>query len=77
MNQQKVTSRDFENEEITIDLTELFMALWSKAHLIILAGILMAFAAFIGTKLLITPMYTSTTSMYVLTRTGGQQRCNV
>ena len=70
MNQEKVTSRDFENEEITIDLTELFMALWSKIHLIILAGILMAFVAFAGTKLLITPMYTSTTSMYVLTRTG-------
>ena len=70
MNQEKVTNRDFENEEITIDLTELFMALWSKIHLIILAAILMAFVAFAGTKLFITPMYTSTTSMYVLTRTG-------
>ena len=63
-------NRDFENEEITIDLTELFLALWSKIHLIILAGILVAFVSFIGTKLFITPMYTSTTSMYVLTRTG-------
>ena len=63
-------NRDFENEEITIDLTELFMTLWSKIHLIILAGVLMAFVTFIGTNLLITPMYTSTTSMYVLTRSG-------
>ena len=62
--------RDVEKEEVTIDLTELFMALWSKIHLIILAGVLMAFVAFIGTNLLITPMYTSTTSMYVLTRSG-------
>ena len=70
MNQDKAMNREFDNEEMTIDLTELFLALWSKIHLIILAGILFAFASFIGTKLFITPMYTSTTSMYVLTRTG-------
>ena len=58
-------------KEITIDLTELFLALWNKIHLIILAGILMALVAFVGTKLFMTPMYTSTTSMYVLSRTEG------
>ena len=58
-----------ENDEITIDLTELFMTLWSKAHIIILSGILLGLLAFIGTKLFITPMYTSTTRFYVLTRT--------
>ena len=71
MSQDKTTNRDFENEEITIDLTELFLALWNKIHLIILAGILMALVAFVGTKLFMTPMYTSTTSMYVLSRTEG------
>lgn len=71
MSQDKTTNRDFENEEITIDLTELFLALWNKIHLIILAGILMALVAFVGTKLFMTPMYTSTTSMYVLSRTDG------
>ena len=40
-----------ENDEITIDLTELFMTLWSKAHMIILAGILLGLLAFVGTKL--------------------------
>lgn len=57
-----------ENDEITIDLSELFMALWSKAHIILLAGIVMALLAFVGTKLLITPMYTSETKMYVLSK---------
>lgn len=58
-----------ENDEITIDLTELFMTLWSKAHIIILSGILLGLLAFVGTKLFITPMYTSTTKFYVLTKT--------
>ena len=58
-----------ENDEITIDLTALFMTLWSKAHIIILSGILLGLLAFVGTKLFITPMYTSTTRFYVLTRT--------
>lgn len=57
-----------ENDEITIDLSELFMVLWSKAHIILLAGIVMALLAFVGTKLLITPMYTSETKMYVLSK---------
>lgn len=68
MNHDNVTNREFENDEITIDLTELFLAIWSKIHLVILAGIFMALLAFVGTKLLITPMYSSTTKMYVLTR---------
>lgn len=58
-----------ENDEVTIDLTELFMALWNKAHIIILAGILMGLLAFVGTKLFITPMYTSTMKFYVLSKT--------
>ena len=58
-----------ENDEITIDLTELFMTLWSKAHIIILSGILLGLLAFVGTKLFITPMYTATTRFCVLTRT--------
>lgn len=58
-----------ENDEITIDLTELFMTLWNKAHIIILAGILVGLVAFVGTKLFITPQYTSTTKFYVLSKT--------
>ena len=59
-----------ENDEITIDLTELFMNLWSKMHIIILAGIFAGLLALVGTKMLITPMYTSTTKFYVLSKTN-------
>lgn len=61
---------EIDNDELTIDLGELFNVLWRKCYIIILAGILTAFAAFAATQLLITPKYTSTTSMYMLTGSG-------
>lgn len=70
MNQEKMT-RDVENDELTIDLGELLGVLWNKAYIIILAGIVLAFAAFAWTQLFITPKYTATTSMYMLTKTDG------
>ena len=70
MNQDRI-NRDFENDEITIDLGELIGVLWGKIHIIILAGLVAALLAFAGTKILITPQYTSSTSMYMLTRTEG------
>lgn len=70
MNQERVTHEVVENDEITIDLTELFAVLWARAYIIIIAGLLMALAAFAGTQLFITPKYTSATSMYMLTRSG-------
>ena len=57
-----------EEDELTIDLGELFRVLLSKVHIIILAAILMALVAFVGTKLFVTPMYTSVTKMYVLAK---------
>lgn len=59
---------EVDNDEITIDLTELLMVIWRKLHLVILAGIAIAMVAFIGTKLFITPMYTSITKVYVLSK---------
>lgn len=56
------------DDEIEIDLAELFMVLRAKLHIILLSGILMALLSFIGTKFLITPMYTSVTKLYVLSR---------
>ncbi len=70
MNQER-TTHDIDNDELTIDLGELFSVLWNKIYIIILAGIVLAFAAFAYTQLLITPKYTSTTSMYMLTKTEG------
>ena len=68
MSYDKMTNPEFDNDEITIDLTELFMMLMSEIHIIVLAGIMAALMAFVGTKLFITPLYTSTTQMYVLTK---------
>lgn len=61
-------NNNFEQDEITIDLGELFQVLWSKAHIIILAGVVLALAAFAGTKLFITPQYDSTTKIFVITK---------
>lgn len=63
-----MVNQNISDDEIEIDLVELFMVLKSKLHIILLSGILAALLAFIGTKLLMTPMYTSVTKMYVLSR---------
>lgn len=67
-NYEKMNPRIVEEDELTIDLGELFRVLLSKVHIIILAAILMALVAFVGTKLFVTPMYTSVTKMYVLAK---------
>ena len=53
-----------ENDEITIDLTELFMTLWSKAHMIIL-GRNTCWDCWQSSeqRLFLTPIYTSTTKV--------------
>lgn len=63
-----MVNQNISDDEIEIDLVELFMVLKSKLHIILLSGILAALLAFVGTKLLMTPMYTSVTKMYVLSR---------
>ena len=63
-------------DEIEIDLMEVFGVLWGKLGIIILSGILLALVALVGTKLLITPQYESTTKMYVLTRQSGDALTN-
>lgn len=61
-------NQEIENGDIVVNLAELFLALWSKIHIILLSGILMALLVFIGTKLFITPLYTSVTKVYVLSK---------
>ena len=63
-----MVNQNISDDEIEIDLVELFMVLKSKLHIILLSGILAALLAFVGTKLLMLPMYTSVTKMYVLPR---------
>lgn len=61
-------NNSFEQDEVTIDLGELLNALWNKIHIILLAGCVCAMAAFLGTKLLITPKYDSVTKIYVISK---------
>lgn len=55
-----------ENDEIEIDLGELIGLLLSRAPLIIITAILFGVLAFSYAKLMITPQYRSTTSIYVI-----------
>ena len=59
-------NNNFEQDEITIDIGELLLVLWNKAHIIILAGVVLALAAFAGTKLFMTPQYDSVTKIFVI-----------
>lgn len=61
-------NNSFEQDEVTIDIGELFSTLWSKIHIILLAAIVCALAAFLGTKLFITPQYDSVTKIYVISK---------
>jgi len=65
-------NKDFDDDEISIDLMELLGIVFRKLHVILLIGIFFASIAFAGTKLLITPTYTSTTKMYILSRQSGE-----
>lgn len=67
MEKQIVSNR--QDDEIEINLLELFRVLWDKCLIILFSGAVLAIAAVIVTLLFITPQYTSTTKMYVLNRT--------
>lgn len=57
------------NEEIEIDLLDLFYLIRARLAIIILAGILCATAVGLGSKFLITPQYTSKSQLYILSKT--------
>lgn len=54
-----------QNNEMEIDLKELFFVLWNKAILIALVSIMCGLGVFIFTKFFVTPIYESTTKVYV------------
>ena len=56
------------NDEIEIDLGEVFHLVISKLGVIILSGILLGVLSIIGTMLFITPKYESTTKIIVLNK---------
>ncbi len=55
-------------DEITIDLVELFFCLWANKIVILMTAIFCTLLFATVTRLFITPQYTSETSVYVLTR---------
>ena len=61
------------NDEIEIDVLELFHVLLDKIWVIILTGAVAALAVVAATILFITPQYQSTTKMYVLSNTLTSQ----
>ena len=56
------------NDEVEINLLELFHILWSKALVIVLAAAAVGLAAMLATRIFLTPQYQSTTRMYILTQ---------
>lgn len=63
-----------QNDEIEIDLVELFMVLWRHAALIISVGIMTALTAYLLTQTCISPTYVSTTKIVILNK---QNQTNV
>lgn len=57
-----------ENDEIQIDLMELFLALKKRIWLLILAAAAGALASGLYSCLILTPTYTSTSMLYVLSK---------
>ena len=61
-------NQEIQDDEVTIDLMELFSALWAKKTIIILSAVFMALVAFVGTKMFVTPKYMSVTKLYVMAK---------
>ena len=65
-----VLNQEADEEEISVNIAELIHVLFYKIHIIVLSAILMALVAFLATKLFMTPVYTSVTKLYVMTKNG-------
>lgn len=57
------------NQDIEIDLVDIFYLIKARLAVIILSGILLATATGLISNFLITPKYTSTTQLYILSKT--------
>jgi capsular polysaccharide biosynthesis protein len=59
------------NDEVEIDLKELFFVILGRIWIIIAIGIFCALCAGLYSKLVMKPLYTSTTKIYVINRQDG------
>lgn len=57
-----------QNDEVEIDLKEIFFVLLHKIWIIILAAVVCAVVAGVWTKTMITPLYESSSMMFILTK---------
>ncbi len=64
------------NDEIEIDLLELFHVLWSKALVILLSAAAVGLAAMLVTRVFLTPQYQSSTKLYILTQQNSDTLTN-
>ncbi len=64
-------NKTVENEEVEIDLVELFGYLLHWIWLIVICGLATGLAGFLVSAFLITPEYQSTTGIYVMSRQSG------
>ena len=62
------------NDEIEVDLKELFFVFWEKLWIILLSGIVLGIAAYFDTSVMITPQYASDGTVYILTRSNSNQQ---
>ena len=60
-------------DEIEIDVGELFFVVIHKAWVILMVGVLTAAAAMLCSKIFLTPIYTSTSSVYVISRQNEEK----
>lgn len=61
-----------ENNGMVLDIKEIFYILLDHILIILLLGILLAFCAGLGSKLLLNPIYTSSSSLYIINRQDAE-----
>ena len=66
--------QEMKNDEIEVDLKELFFVFWGKLWIILLSGIVLGIAAYFYTSVMITPQYASDGTVYILSRSNSNQQ---
>ena len=71
---ERIGMQEMKNDEIEVDLKELFFVFWGKLWIILLSGIVLGIAAYFYTSVMITPQYASDGTVYILTRSNSNQQ---
>lgn len=66
--------QEMKNDEIEIDLKELFFVFWGKLWIILLTGIVLGIVAYLYTSMMVIPQYASDGTVYILTRSSSNQQ---